>query len=138
MADDGASDGVTEHDAEAARGRVAARAVTAGKSAAGQQTAQHEIVSAIQTVLDARRQRIIVSLAEVDCVKWTCLYCRQRVRCLSWPWCIVTTVDASLIALGLFATGVAASVLLIAAHDRPFVGQLAVKPDLLEQIIPGK
>ena len=40
----------------------------------GQQTAQHEIVSAIETALDARRQRIIVSLAEVDLVKWVCLY----------------------------------------------------------------
>ncbi len=43
---------------------------------------------------------------------------------------------ATSIVLGLFATGVAASVLLIAAHDRPFVGQLSVKPDLLQQIIP--
>jgi hypothetical protein len=44
---------------------------------------------------------------------------------------------ASFVALGLFATGVAASVLLIAAHDRPFVGQISVKPDLLREIIPG-
>ena len=41
------------------------------------------------------------------------------------------------ITLGLFATGVAASVLLIAAHDRPFVGQLSVPPDPLLQIIPS-
>jgi hypothetical protein len=44
---------------------------------------------------------------------------------------------ASLITLGLFATGIAASVLLIAAHDRPFVGQLSIAPDPLLQIIPS-
>src|SRR5690349_17771780 len=42
---------------------------------------------------------------------------------------------ASAISLGLFATGIAASVLLIAAHDRPFIGQLAVTPDPLLQIV---
>ena len=33
---------------------------------AGQQTAQCEIVASLQTALDARRQRIIVSNAEVN------------------------------------------------------------------------
>jgi len=42
---------------------------------------------------------------------------------------------ASAITLGLFATGIAASVLLIAAHDRPFIGQLSVTPDPLLQIV---
>jgi hypothetical protein len=43
---------------------------------------------------------------------------------------------AATIALGVFATGVAASVLLIAAHDRPFVGELSVGPDPLLQVMP--
>jgi len=38
--------------------------------------------------------------------------------------------------MGLFATGVAASVLLIAAHDRPFIGQLSVSPEALLQVMP--
>jgi hypothetical protein len=38
--------------------------------------------------------------------------------------------------MGIFATGVAASVLLIAAHDRPFTGQLSVRPDALLQVTP--
>jgi hypothetical protein len=37
--------------------------------------------------------------------------------------------------MGLFATGVSASVLLIAVHDRPFVGQIAVTPKPLLQIV---
>jgi len=37
--------------------------------------------------------------------------------------------------MGLFATGVSVSVLLIVAYDRPFVGQIAVAPEPLLQII---
>jgi hypothetical protein len=40
------------------------------------------------------------------------------------------------IALAIFATGVAVSVLLITAHNRPFSGQISVGPDLLEQVMP--
>jgi positive regulator of sigma E activity len=103
----------------------------------GQQTAQHEIINAVERALEARRQRIIISLAEVDLVKWVCLYLQAMSVLLAIA--IVHHEDrgASLIALALFATGVAASVLLIAAHDRPFIGQLSVKPDLLQQIMPG-
>ena len=40
------------------------------------------------------------------------------------------------IAMGIFATGVAVSVLLIASHDRPFSGEISVKPDVLLQVRP--
>jgi positive regulator of sigma E activity len=106
-------------------------------TAAGQQTAQREIVSAIETVLDSRRQRIIVSLAEVNFVKWTCLYLQAACALLVMAMVHCDDRRSSFIALCLFATGVAASVLLIAAHDRPFIGQIAIKPDLLLQIVPG-
>jgi hypothetical protein len=33
-------------------------------------------------------------------------------------------------------TGVAVSILLIAAHNRPFVGELSVRPDVLLQVLP--
>jgi hypothetical protein len=102
----------------------------------GQQTAQREIVGAIETVLDARRQRIIVSRAGVNFVKWVCLYLQAACALLAMAMVHCDDRWASLIVLGLFATGVAASVLLIAAHDRPFIGQLSIKPDLLLQIIP--
>jgi positive regulator of sigma E activity len=103
----------------------------------GQQTAQHEITNAIETALDARRQRVIVSLSEVNLVKWICLYLQAVSVLLAIAMVHSDERAASLIALTLFATGVGASVLLIATHDRPFIGQLSVKPDLLLQIIPN-
>ena len=41
----------------------------------------------------------------------------------------------SAIALTLFATGIALSLLLIAAYSRPFTGEISVRPDLLRQVI---
>jgi hypothetical protein len=101
----------------------------------GQQTAQREITSLIETALDARRQRIVVSGAEVNLVKWVCLYLQAASVLLAIAMVHAEDRSASLITLGLFATGIAASVLLIAAHDRPFIGQLAVTPDPLLQIV---
>jgi hypothetical protein len=103
----------------------------------GQQTAQREIIAALGSALDARRQRIIVSQAEVNSVKWWCLYLQAICELL-----VIAAVHcdnrlASGIAMGLFATGVAASVLLIAAHDRPFTGQISIGPEPLLQIMPG-
>ena len=42
---------------------------------------------------------------------------------------------SSALMMGLFATGVATSLLLIAAHDRPFLGELKIRPDPLLQIM---
>ncbi|MCK1713303.1 MULTISPECIES: DUF4239 domain-containing protein [unclassified Bradyrhizobium] len=102
----------------------------------GQETIQREIIVTLEQALDARRQRIIVSLVAVNSVKWLCLYL-QAVCALA----VIGLVHcdnrlASAIAMGLFATGVATSVLLIAAHDRPFTGQISVSPEPLRQIMP--
>ena len=105
-------------------------------TASGQQTAQHEITSAIEIALDARRQRIIVSLAEVNFVKWLCV-CLQAV-CVLVAIAMVHSDNraAAAIAMGIFATGVAVCELLIVSHDRPFTGEISVKPDVLLQVRP--
>jgi hypothetical protein len=104
----------------------------------GQQTAQREIISELGSALEARRQRIIISHAEVNSVKWVSL-CLQAICELL----VIALVHcgnrlASGIAMGLFATGVAASVLLIVAHDRPFTGQISIGPEPLLQIMPDQ
>ena len=101
----------------------------------GQQVAQREITLALEAALDARRQRIIVSRAEVNAVKWSCLYLQAICALLAIALVHCDDRLSSLVAMGLFATGISASVLLIAAHDRPFVGHIAVTPAPLLQII---
>jgi multisubunit Na+/H+ antiporter MnhB subunit len=102
----------------------------------GQETAQREITTALENALDARRQRIIISQSEVNWVKWSCL-CLQAVFALV----AIAMVHsdnrlASVITLSLFGFGIAAGLLLILAHDRPFTGQLSVKPVSLLQVMP--
>lgn len=110
--------------------------ITMAPQGAGQQTAQREIVSALEEALDARRQRIIISQAAVNPVKWWCLYLQAACALLVIGLVHCDNRLAAAIAMGLFATGVAASVLLIAAHDRPFTGQISITPEPLLQIMP--
>lgn len=105
-------------------------------SSPGQMAAQREIATALESALDARRQRIIVSGSSVNWVKWTCLL-RQAV-------CTLVAIGmvhsdnrrTAAVAMAIFATGAALSVFLIAAHNRPFSGGLSVRPDLLLQVMP--
>jgi hypothetical protein len=102
----------------------------------GQETTQREILAALEQALDARRQRIIVSLAAVNSVKWWCLYLQALCELLVIGFVHCDNRLGSAVAMALFATGVATSVLLIAAHDRPFIGQISVSPEPLLQIMP--
>ena len=104
---------------------------------AGQETAQRELVSAIEKALDARRQRILISQSEVHPVKWACLLAQAVCALLAIS--LVHSDDrlAGALTAGIFATGIAACLLLIAAYDRPFVGELKVGPQPLLQIMPA-
>jgi hypothetical protein len=101
----------------------------------GQQIAQREIVTALENAMDARRQRIIVSQGKVSTVKWGCLYLQAVCALIAIP--LVHSDDrlASASTLFLFATGVAAAVLLIAVYDRPFIK--SVRSDPLLQVAPA-
>ena len=102
----------------------------------GQKTAQREIATALETAFDARRQRIIISQSQVNLVKWLCLFVQAAAALFAIAMIHSDNRIASAITVGLFATGVAASVLLIAAHDRPFTGEISVGPGPLLQVMP--
>jgi hypothetical protein len=103
----------------------------------GQKTAQREIATALETAFDARRQRIIISQSHVNLVKWLCFFVQAVAALFAIAMIHSDNRIASAIAVGLFATGVAASVLLIASHDRPFTGEISVGPGPLLQIMPN-
>ena len=102
----------------------------------GQVTAQRQIVSALEGAMEARRQRIVVSRSRVNWVKWTALVLQAVCTLIAIAMVHVENRGAAAIALWIFATGVAVSILLIAVQDRPFAGELSVKPDLLKQVLP--
>jgi len=108
-------------------------------SALGQKqtcASQREIVAALEAAFDARRQRIIISQSQVNLVKWLCLFVQAAAVLFAIAMTHCDNRIAASISLGLFATGVAASVLLIAAHDRPFTGEISVGPAPLLQVMP--
>ena len=103
----------------------------------GEQIAQREIVNALEHALDARRQRIIISRSQVSFAKWGCLF--LQVACVFVTLALLQYENrlASAVTLAICATGVAASVLLVLAYDRPFTGELSVQPARLLEVLPG-
>jgi hypothetical protein len=100
-----------------------------------QRTAQAEMIRALEMALDARRQRIVVSQSTVGAVKWAGILLQGLCTLVAIAMVHSDNRGACAIAMTLFATGIAVSVLLIAAYSRPFTGEISVKPDLLKQVI---
>ena len=100
-----------------------------------QRAAQPEMVKELRTALDARRQRIVISESSLGTVKWVAILLQGL--CTLVAFAIVHSDNrlARAIALTLFATGIALSVLLIAAYSRPFT---SVGPELLKQVIASE
>lgn len=102
----------------------------------GQVIAQREMVSALENALDARRQRIILSRASINWVKWTVLLVQAGLTLVTIAMVHSDNRIANRIILAIFATGVGVSILLIASHSQPFAGQVAVSPGVLLQVLP--
>jgi hypothetical protein len=134
MANDGAAHWrMSDHTSHPRRG-TAVKSQSHAQSQ-GQAAAQREIATSLRNALDARGQRSIVSLSQVNLVKWSCLAV-QAICILLAIACAYRQPARLRDRDGIFATGIAVSVLLIAAHDRPFTGQISVGPDPLLQLLP--
>ena len=103
----------------------------------GQKVAQREMVTSLENALDARRQRIILSESTVNWVKWTGVILVGLLTLLTIAFVHSANRRTAAIAMGLFATAMATSLVLIASQDRPFSGHLAIKPDVLLQVEPN-
>jgi hypothetical protein len=103
----------------------------------GQQIAQREIATSLENAFEARRRRILVSRSHVNLTKWACLLLQAACALLAIAVVHSDNRLASTISMGAFATGIAASILLILAHDEPFIGQVSVGPQPLLQVMAG-
>jgi hypothetical protein len=100
-----------------------------------ERTAQREMMTALRTVIDARSERIIISLKKVDWVKWGVVLVLATLILITIAVVHCDNAGTARIAMGLFAVAAAVSVVLIASHNRPFTGQISVSPDLLTQAL---
>src|SRR5262245_40944287 len=100
-----------------------------------QRAAQSEMVKALETALDARRQRVIISESAVSGVKWVGILLQGLCTLIAIAMVHSDNRASCAISLTLFASGIALSVLLIAAYSRPFTGENSVTPALLRQVV---
>ena len=92
----------------------------------------------LETALEARRERIVISGSALSGIKWLAI--------LVMGFCTLVAIAgvhsdnrfARAFTLTLFATGVALSVLLIAAYGRPFSGEISIGPEVLKQVITSE
>jgi hypothetical protein len=103
-----------------------------------QRAAQTEMVKALNTAMDARRQRIVISESAVGTVKWVGILLQGLCTLVAIAMVHSDNRLAGAITSTLFATGIALSVLLIAAYSRPFTGEYSVRPELLKQVIASE
>ena len=101
-----------------------------------QTIAQREVISAVRNAVEARRERIIISRSKINWVKWTVVLLLAFLIVLTAAIIHCDNRTTAAIAMGLFSTAVAACVILIASHNRPFTGEISVSPDLLIQVMP--
>jgi hypothetical protein len=94
------------------------------------------MLSALQSANDARRERIVISRSSIDWVKWAVVYLLAVLILVTIAFVHIDNGGTAAIALTLFGLGVAACVVLIASHNRPFTGEISVGPELLLQVMP--
>ena len=111
-------------------------ALTLTPRSEGQIAAQREMVASLQRAFESRRQRIILSRSSINWVKWTVLFVQAGLTLLAIAMVHSDNRATNRIILAIFATGVGTAVVLIAAHSRPFTGEISVHPTVLLQVMP--
>jgi hypothetical protein len=102
----------------------------------GQRAAQRELIDSLQSALDARRQRIILSESSVNWVTWAGVVLVALLTLIAIAFVHCDNRLTAALTMGLFTSAVAVSLILIAAQQRPFSGEFAVRPDALIEVIP--
>jgi len=97
-----------------------------------QKTAKSEVINALQKALDARRKRIVISQTTISWVRWFGLLVTGLCVMLGIAFAHLDNRRNCRVALALFATGMAASVLIIASYGRPF--NSTISPQLLLEV----
>ncbi len=110
--------------------------LAANLSGSGQQISQQRIVIAIQQALEARRQRILLSEASIETTQWVTIFILATLMLIG-----IRIVHADRIAaaanLFIFASAVAACLVLLMVSDRPFsAGGITLQPGALHEVAP--
>ena len=102
----------------------------------GRVVAQREIVTSLEAALNARRQRILISESAVNSAKWAGVIALGILTLIAIACVHSANRRTAAIAMTLWASAVAVSLLMIGVQDRPFAGPYRVQPTPLIQVEP--
>src|SRR5262249_44953104 len=111
---------VTLHDTPAPLAEALHATLNLTPRGDGQGIAQREIVSALHSALDARRQRIILSGAAVNWIKWTGLLLEAATTLVAIAFVHCDNRKTAALTMVVYSISVAVVVVLIVSHDSPF------------------
>ncbi|MBS0644361.1 MAG: hypothetical protein U1E70_22095 [Acetobacteraceae bacterium] len=101
----------------------------------GQRVAQERSVVAIERALEARRGRILLSNAVVSPAQWAVIFILDGVILTTIGFVHIDRRWTAAAAMALYSTALAACLMLLLIHDRPFaVGGYVLQPEALHQL----
>jgi hypothetical protein len=104
---------------------------------ANQQVAQQRAVVAIENALEARRNRIRLSQAEIAPIQWAVIIVLTLLILVTLAIIHIESRLAMAISMFIFSTAVAVCLILLVVYDRPFgAGGFVIQPTVLRDISP--
>jgi Protein of unknown function (DUF4239) len=101
----------------------------------GQQLAQSRAVAAIEQVLQARRNRILLSEAAISPAQWIVIIVLDALLLLTIGTVHAARYTTAAVNMVIFSTAVASCIVLLMINDRPFnTGGIAVQPTALHEL----
>jgi hypothetical protein len=102
----------------------------------GEQVAQQGAAAAIERAIEARRGRIVLSRAVIAPIQWIVVAVLAALVLLTIAMVHIDRRATAAVNLGIFATAVAASLVLLMVNDRPFAaGGITLDPGVLREIV---
>jgi hypothetical protein len=100
----------------------------------GQRIAQERSVAAVEQVLEARRQRVLLSRATIAPIQWLVVVVLVALLLVMMAMVHLDRPRTVAINLFIFSTAVAACLVLLMVNDRPFAsGGFTIQPDVLRE-----
>jgi energy-coupling factor transporter transmembrane protein EcfT len=139
----------TEEWPAMARGRATLQSIAVGLAEAltavlsftpvqaNQQAAQEHSVAAIERALDARRNRVRLSQAEIAPIQWIVIIVLAVLILITLAVVLIEQRLAMAITMFIYSTAIAVCLVLLMVYDRPFgVGGFVIQPTVLRDIMP--
>ena len=103
-----------------------------------QQLAQQRALVAIEQALEARRNRVLLSQAEIAPIQWAVILSLATLILITIALVHIDRRLAMGVTLFIFSTAIAICLILLFAYDRPFgAGGFTVQPTVLRAVVPN-